>query len=384
MAFLDDQGVEYLVADIKEKTDATYAKVSHSHTASQLPTASTTASGIVRLDSATTSTSTTYAATASAVNTAWEKAMYGTSLTTASIAAKVVTCPNYSLVTGQLIAVHFSTANTVSGAITLNINSKGAKNVYVNGAATSASNTLLWEANTTILFTYTGSYYYYVTSTGKVDSVHTEGTVTTVIENGAFGFSVASVDSSNNTTGAIGASNYGASATYGDSTGSYSVGADSTGVYGNFYDTNFNATQLFNFTKTAGTIGNGTLPITVTGVVAPTNNTDAANKKYVDDAVAGGGGGGGSQSVTTVTLTVAGWGSNNTQTVNVTGVTATNAVIVTYAPASKSAYTSADIYCSAQGAGTLTFTCTTKPTVAVNVNVMIFVGTVQNATGVSF
>lgn len=312
--------------------------------------------------------------------TAW----YGTSSTTATTAAKVVTCTNYSLITGEIIAVHFSTANTyVSGAITLNINSKGAKDVYVNGAVTSASNTLLWEANTTILFTYTGSYYYYVTSTGKVDSVHTEGTVTTTVENGAFGFIVASVDSSSNTTGVIGASSSGASATYGDSTGTYGVGADSTGVYGNFYDTNFNATQFFNFTTTAGTIGNGTLPISITGVTAPTNNTDAANKKYVDDAVAGGGGGG-SQSVTTVTLTVAGWGSNNTQTVNVTGVTATNAVIVTYAPASKSAYTSADIYCSAQGAGTLTFTCTTKPTVAVNVNVMIFVGTVQNATGVSF
>lgn len=76
---------------------------------------------------------------------------------------------------------------------------------------------------------------------------------------------------------------------------------------------------------------------------------------------------------TTATLTVAGW-SSNTQTVNVTGVTASNAVLVTYAPASKDAYTAADIYCTAQGAGTLTFACTTTPTSAITVNVMIVEG----------
>ena len=126
---------------------------------------------------------------------------------------------------------------------------------------------------------------------GKVDTEHTEGTVTTTVENGAFGFSAVSTDSSSNATGTIGASSYGSAVTYGDTTGTYGVGADSTGVYGNFYDNNFNATQFFNFTTTAGTIGNGTIPISITGVTAPTNNTDAANKKYVDDAVAGGGGG---------------------------------------------------------------------------------------------
>lgn len=76
---------------------------------------------------------------------------------------------------------------------------------------------------------------------------------------------------------------------------------------------------------------------------------------------------------TTATLTVAGW-SNNIQTVNVTGVTASNDVIVTYAVASKAAYTAADIYCSAQGAGTLTFACSTTPISAITVNVMIIDG----------
>jgi hypothetical protein len=69
-------------------------------------------------------------------------------------------------------------------------------------------------------------------------------------------------------------------------------------------------------------------------------------------------------------LTVAGW-SNNTQTVTVTGVRATNTVFVSPAPASASDYASAGIYCTAQGTNSLTFTCTTVPTNAITVNVVI-------------
>ena len=76
------------------------------------------------------------------------------------------------------------------------------------------------------------------------------------------------------------------------------------------------------------------------------------------------------KSSTTATLTTNGW-SNNTQTVNVTGVTASNDIIVSTAPASKDDYTSAGIFCTAQAAGTLTFTCDTVPTSAITVNVLI-------------
>lgn len=69
------------------------------------------------------------------------------------------------------------------------------------------------------------------------------------------------------------------------------------------------------------------------------------------------------------TLAVADW-SSNTQTVNVTGVTATNVVFVSPAPASAADYASAGITCTAQGAGTLTFTCTTVPSNAITVNVV--------------
>lgn len=71
-----------------------------------------------------------------------------------------------------------------------------------------------------------------------------------------------------------------------------------------------------------------------------------------------------------VTLAAASW-SNLAQTVNVSGVTANNTVIVTPAPASYDAYCEAGVYCSAQASGSLTFKCTSAPTAALTVNVLI-------------
>ena len=71
-----------------------------------------------------------------------------------------------------------------------------------------------------------------------------------------------------------------------------------------------------------------------------------------------------------VTLTTANW-SSNTQTVNVAGVTASNAVVVSASPASYLSYGEFGVYCSAQGAGTLTFTCDSTPDVNLTVNVLI-------------
>ena len=83
------------------------------------------------------------------------------------------------------------------------------------------------------------------------------------------------------------------------------------------------------------------------------------------------GGGGVSMSTATASLTTSGW-SNNQKTVSVSGVTASNNVIVSPDPASMTAWAAAGVYCSAQGAGTLTFTCSTVPTSALTANVLIF------------
>ena len=75
------------------------------------------------------------------------------------------------------------------------------------------------------------------------------------------------------------------------------------------------------------------------------------------------------KSTTTVTLTTT-W-SSKTQTVSVTGVTASNTVIITPTPASYNAYCEYGVYCSAQSSGTLTFTCDEVPTSSLTVNVLI-------------
>ena len=72
-----------------------------------------------------------------------------------------------------------------------------------------------------------------------------------------------------------------------------------------------------------------------------------------------------------VTISVANWNATTTCTKTVTGVTASNDVIVTPAPASISDWQDSGVYCSAQGSGTLTFTCSSTPTASITVNVLI-------------
>lgn len=73
---------------------------------------------------------------------------------------------------------------------------------------------------------------------------------------------------------------------------------------------------------------------------------------------------------TTATLATASW-SSNAQTVSVSGVTASNTVIVGPSPASYSTYGESNVRCTAQASGTLTFTCDSTPTSALTVNVII-------------
>ena len=71
-----------------------------------------------------------------------------------------------------------------------------------------------------------------------------------------------------------------------------------------------------------------------------------------------------------VTIEVADW-NNGVATKSVTGVTASNNIVVSPAPSSFTAYAEAVIRATAQGSGTVTFTCDSEPTDDVTVNVMI-------------
>lgn len=63
--------------------------------------------------------------------------------------------------------------------------------------------------------------------------------------------------------------------------------------------------------------------------------------------------------------------SSKTATKTATGVTASNTVIISPAPASITAWGDAGIKCTAQASNSLTFTCEEVPTSAISVNVVI-------------
>lgn len=105
-------------------------------------------------------------------------------------------------------------------------------------------------------------------------------------------------------------------------------------------------------------------PVIVGNISSPKHSRDAANKAYVDSKA---------PTSVAITLTTSGW-SSNTQTVTVSGVSATEtAQLITPTPAiaSQSAYYEAGIMCTGQAANSLTFTCQTVPTSNLTVYVVI-------------
>lgn len=85
--------------------------------------------------------------------------------TAADTAAKTATCTDYALKTNSYLHLIIKTANTSKTALTLNVNGKGAKPIYINGAASSTSNYTL-PAGSYITF-YNGTNYY-IRTDGKL------------------------------------------------------------------------------------------------------------------------------------------------------------------------------------------------------------------------
>lgn len=87
------------------------------------------------------------------------KMLYSTSSTVAATVAKVATISpttSFSLYTGATVSVYFANANTAASP-TLNVNSTGAKPIYVYGAA--ITSVYYWTAKSTVQFTYDGSHW---------------------------------------------------------------------------------------------------------------------------------------------------------------------------------------------------------------------------------
>ena len=88
--------------------------------------------------------------------------------TAAGTAAKKASCSLYVATANSYLHVLMGAANSYAGAITLNVNSAGAKPIYINGAASSATNYTL-PAGSYIVF-YDGTNYHFRTD-GKIPGI---------------------------------------------------------------------------------------------------------------------------------------------------------------------------------------------------------------------
>lgn len=98
----------------------------------------------------------------------------------------------------------------------------------------------------------------------------------------------------------------------------------------------------------------------ISGLNLPTEETQAANKSYVD----------GKHRRTTATLPFSGW-SSGYQSVSVSGVTTANDVLVSIPEEYHDAYMDAGIRCVEQTAGRLKFFCESTPSINITVGILI-------------
>ena len=85
---------------------------------------------------------------------------YGTCATEEATAAKVVTLSNYSLTTGGIVAVKFTYGLCASA--TMNINSRGAKKIFIDGAEMTATTAKRVLAGDIAYFIYDGKQYHFL------------------------------------------------------------------------------------------------------------------------------------------------------------------------------------------------------------------------------
>lgn len=196
-----------------------------------------------------------------------EPILYGTCNTAADVAAKVVDIPNFELVTGVRITVYFGYQNIAVNA-TLNVNSTGAKSIYytnregtsVAGYSTSSTAPRLRGLQ---YFIYDGRYWRLEEDTSSLGKY---------LDDTSYG-----IKTFKNTS----TSNY-----------YLKLGYTSGGIEFNY---DYNGTNFCTTLRMLGYTGDSSSYIPTVGfskatklqaIAAPTTDTDAANKKYVDDKFA--------------------------------------------------------------------------------------------------
>lgn len=92
---------------------------------------------------------------------------YGTCETAEATTEKVVTFSSYTLSTGGIVAVKFTYG--LCARATMNINSKGAKNIFVNGAAVTSTTCKRVLAGDIAYFVYDGIQYHFIGTDNQTD-----------------------------------------------------------------------------------------------------------------------------------------------------------------------------------------------------------------------
>ena len=276
---------------------------------------------------------------------------YGTCATAAATAAKVVVCEEFTsadLVEGTVINVEFTNAQTYNGAPTLNVQSTGAKTIKRVGTTNAAR--YEWQAGEVLQFVYDGTYW-----------MLTDGGIATTTYYGMTKLSSAT----NSTSTSLAATASAVKAAY-----DLADGKQDALVSGTNIKTVNGASILGSGDITTPTY---TLPTASTSTLGGVK-VDGSTITITDGVISSSGGGGGvSYTKQAVSIPASAW-SGTTATVSASAVTASNDIIVSPAPASVTAWASAGVYCSAQGDGTLTLTCSTAPTAALTASVMAFEG----------
>ena len=85
--------------------------------------------------------------------------------TAAGTAAKTAACTDYALLNKSWLIVTIKTSNTSKSALTLNVNEKGAKSIYINANPSSSTN---YTLNAGTYFVYYESNIYYFRNDGKI------------------------------------------------------------------------------------------------------------------------------------------------------------------------------------------------------------------------
>ena len=263
---------------------------------------------------------------------------YGTCDTAASTQKKAVTCtgfPASALAAGTFLIVKFTNAQSYNGAPTMTVNST--TNTAIKYMGTSNAVRYEWRAGETVFFVHDGTNWI-ILDAGRANTSYYGITKLSESITSTSNDLAASLKSVNTlATTLTGLAAY-------SSTGNYAIGDRvrySTGIW-----------QC------------------TTAITGEGEAWNAAHWTQLSDLLTQIDGKQPQHSTATASLTVNGW-SNNSQTASATGVTASNDVIVSPAPASAADWAAAGIVCTAQGAGTLTFTCTTVPTSALTANVLI-------------